>query len=391
MKNFEYLDPKSHYLDSSCQTLRPIEVIEAQDAYFKEYNACGGRAKYKWGQQVDAQVSECREEVLGMLGLSTKEYFCAFTLNTTYGINLVLSQLKAGDFKNIVTSEIEHNSVFLPSISYAKKNNWSRKVLERDDAGNLIYQVGDLQQAVVVLNTSSNIDGRTLGNVSQLTADTHEQGGIILLDASQSMGHDYELLKGVKFDALFTSAHKMYGTSMGVMIIRKDLLAHMEISFLGGGMVEDTNLNDYSLISNNEELSSLLEPGLQNYSGIIALNAAIKWRKTFQPEGQSQQEHSKKLSQMVFDSFKNNKDIVMLNQKPTDVFSIYTEKVDSHRLALFMSEQGLMARSGYFCCHYYLKNLKKYPPLLRVSLGLHNTEAELQEALKIINQLISNS
>ena len=49
-----------------------------------------------------------------------------------------------------------------------------------------------------------------------------------------------------------------------------------------------------------------------------------------------------------------------------------------------------MVRSGYFCCHYYLKNLLKLPPLLRISIGLQNTAAETAHAANVIHQIVNN-
>src|SRR3989344_6696225 len=91
--DFQYLDEKSIYFDSACQTLRPEQVIDSMVEYFHTYNTCGGRVKYDWGIKVDEIVKETRQRILTILDKSSSEYVVAFTLNTTYGINLVLGQL----------------------------------------------------------------------------------------------------------------------------------------------------------------------------------------------------------------------------------------------------------------------------------------------------------
>ncbi|MDD4308364.1 MAG: aminotransferase class V-fold PLP-dependent enzyme, partial [Thermoplasmata archaeon] len=112
VSDFSYLKEDNIYFDSACQTLRPKPVIDAMTDYFYRYNACGGRVKYDWGKKVDQKILDTRNQVLSLLGKSSSEYVVAFTLNTTYGINLVLEQLPP-KFTKVVTSEIEHNSVFL--------------------------------------------------------------------------------------------------------------------------------------------------------------------------------------------------------------------------------------------------------------------------------------
>jgi selenocysteine lyase/cysteine desulfurase len=82
---------------------------------------------------------------LSLCGKSEKEYAVAFTLNTTYGINLVLHQLPADSYDRIITSTIEHNSVFLPAITWAQRNHKERLILQRSEDGSLVYEQGQIQ------------------------------------------------------------------------------------------------------------------------------------------------------------------------------------------------------------------------------------------------------
>lgn len=391
MKDFEYLDPEACYFDSACQTMRPVAVIQALEKYFHEYNACGGRVKYEWGRKVDEQVAACRHEVLEMLGHSEKDYFCAFTINTTYGINLILSQLGPGHFSRIVISEIEHNSVFVPTINYAKQKGWQRSVLKRDDNGNLLYQPADISRSVILLNAVGNFDGRKLENLKEIVDDAHANNSIVLIDAAQAIGHDYEFLKGVNYEGLFFSGHKTYGPSLGVMVLRKSIPLLLDFSFLGGGTVEDVQLDSFTLISDPNAKHEILEPGLQDFGGIIGLGAALAWRKSFRPEDAEQHAQQQELSEIIYEGLKTNSKVVMIGNKPSAVISFYAKNIDSHRLAMLLSEHKMMVRSGYFCCHYYLKNHKDLPPLLRVSVGLHNTKAQAQKITDSINTIINNT
>jgi len=388
-KDFEYIPEDTIYLDSACQTLRPQFVLDAMGEYFHRYNACGGRVKYEWGKRVDEEVEETRLKILDLLSKSEKEYQVAFTLNTTYGLNLLLNQLPIDKYKQIITSEIEHNSVFLPTMEASKRLNIPRKVLLRDEDGSLIYDENDIAGAVVVLNATSNIDGRVLQNAKTLAQDVHRGGGIFIIDGAQSIVGSAALLREVNFDALCFSGHKMHGPSIGSVIIKKELLSLLEISFIGGGMVESVNKDSFILSKN--DLFSKLEPGLQDFAGIIGLKASIDWLKTYKPEGLEQEKHKQKLANMVFEELSSLDGLHLLNKKASTTISFYTDSIDAHRLATFLSQQNIMVRSGYFCCHYYLQNLKKYPPLLRVSLGLHNTEDDIKKFLEIIKKIIFNT
>ena len=89
--------------------------------YYTEFNSCGERVKYEWGKKTDEKVEATREKVLEYLKLKSKKYTVSFTLNTTYGINLILGQLNKRYFQKIMTSEIEHNSPFLASMAFSER------------------------------------------------------------------------------------------------------------------------------------------------------------------------------------------------------------------------------------------------------------------------------
>ena len=380
--DFVYLPADAYYFDSACQTLRPQPVIDAVNEYYHEYNACGGRVKYAWGEKVDGIVAATRGKLLKLLDKSPKDYTVAFCINTTAGINLLLQQLPAGCFRRIVTSEIEHNSVFVPSLSCARRFQLERLVLPRLADGSLDFKPDDLEKAVVVVNTASNIDGRTLNNLADLVDAAHQRGGVVILDAAQTMGHDTHLLRKARFDAVCGSSHKMYGPSLGFIVIDKSFLRQLDCFFIGGGTVSDVRRDDFDLLDSDEEAFARLEPGLQDFAGIAGLGAAIDWLGKQHPDPS--------VAQMLFDSLAQNNRLKLLNAGPSPILSFYSDHVDAHRLALYLSAQNIMARSGYFCCHYYLKNLKNLPPLLRISIGHHNTTSQAAHAAGVIHQIVNN-
>lgn len=381
MNNFSYLDEESYYFDSACQSLRPQSVIDAMNEYYTGYNSCGERVKYAWGRKVDEKVEESRQAVLDLLKLKNKDYFVSFTLNTTYGLNLLLSQLNL-PVKRVITSEIEHNSVFLSTMSFAKKNDIERVVLAREKDGSINLD-NDFSESLVVLNTTSNIDGRELKNVKDLVKKVKKDGGFIILDAAQTLGTNHELLKKIPADAICSSAHKMYSASLGIMIVRKDLTKFIGTSFIGGGMVADVRENDYCLLK-DEHIHAIFEPGLQAWGEIIALKPAIDFVKDSKKTSRV-----KEFSEEIFKSLKEMPGVYMINENATQTISFYHDKLDAHLLAKALSDEGIMVRSGYFCCHYYLIHKMEYPPLVRISLGLHNTEEDVKKLIEILERIFN--
>lgn len=404
MKDFEYLDEKSVYLDAACQSLRPGPVVQAVQDYYYKYNSCGERVKYQWGVKTDELVEGARKKVLKFLKLKGKDYFVSFTLNTTYGINLILNDLRPELVKKVVTSEIEHNSPFLATMALNEKLGVPRIVLKRGENGNLLLDGklkdvargwgGDLMAdeqmdfagAVVVVNCAANFDGRKLGNLKEVVKRVHRDGGIIIIDAAQAMAHCHEMLEKTEADAICFSAHKMYAPSLGVIVARRDMVPRLKLSFVGGGMVDDVDVDSYQLsaLGNKEHVHTIFEPGLQAWGEIIGLGAAIDWLNArSKADGRRLENCTKELDEFLRSKAK----VKMVGTEANPTMSFYVEGMDSHLLGSALASEGIMARTGYFCAHYYLDKVCKYPPLVRFSLSYATRESDVAKVKKVMEKI----
>ncbi len=386
MNDFDYLGEKTVYVDAACQSLRPKPVVEALTRYYFEHNSCGERVKYPWGEKTDALVEGTRKKVLKLLKLKAKDYFVAFTLNTTYGINLLLNEIKPELVKKVVTSEIEHNSPFLATMALAKRLGVPRVVLERLDTGALDYREGDFQKAVVVVNCASNFDGRQMKNIAQVVKQVHKEGGIIIIDAAQAMAHYHELLEKTEADAICFSAHKMYAPSLGVIVARRDLVPKLNQTFIGGGMVDDVTMDGYELsaLGNKEHVHTIFEPGLQAWGEIVALGEAIDWLGArTKADKQRLEDCTRELDEFL----RGKEKVKMVGWEANPTMSFYVEGLDSHLLGAALGKEGIMARTGYFCAHFYLDKVCKYSPLMRFSLSYATRESDIERIKEVMSRI----
>lgn len=386
MNDFDYLGEGEVYLDSACQSLRPRAVIDALDKYYTEHNSCGERVKYKWGRVTDEKVEATREKVLRFLKLKPRKYTVSFTLNTTYGINLILNQLDAKKFKKIMTSDIEHNSPFLATMAFAEKTGLPREVMVREKSGAIDLDNYNFDKAIVVVNCVSNFDGRELSNINELIKTVHKSGGIVIIDAAQAMAHSSKIVRGVDADAICFSAHKMYAPSLGIIVWRDDLAEFLQTRFVGGGMVDDVEKDSYVLSAEGKEHRyTRFEPGLQAWGEIVALGAAIDWlEKVPKKDWEMLYDNTKEL----FEFLKNSPKVHLVNVEPSTTISFYIEGLDSHLVGEALSRENIMARTGYFCAHYYLDHVMGFPPLLRFSLGLHNKPEDIDKIKKVLGKVL---
>lgn len=387
MNDFDYLADGEVYLDGACQSLRPRPVIEAMSQYYTEFNSCGERVKYEWGKKTDEKVEATREKVLEYLKLKSKKYTVSFTLNTTYGINLILGQLNKRYFQKIMTSEIEHNSPFLASIAFSERTGLPREVMKRNEDGSIELSDYDFERAVVVVNCAANFDGRKLLNISELIKKVHKTGGIVIIDAAQAMAHSAEILRGQEPDAICFSAHKLYAPSLGVIVWNDKLVEKMSVGFIGGGMVDDVNADSYLLSAENKEHRyTRFEAGLMAWGEIVALGVALDWLKKLPKSAWKTLEGN---SKDLYDFLKSSEKVHLINKTANPTMSFYVDKIDSHLLGEALSRENIMARTGYFCAHYYLDHVLNCPPLIRFSLGLHNRPEDIEKVKKTLEKIIN--
>ena len=386
MNDLDYLGEGEVYLDAACQSLRPRPVIDALNQYYTKHNSCGERVKYKWGKVTDEKVEATREKVLKFLKLSARKYTVSFTLNTTYGINLILSQIKANKFKKVMTSEIEHNSPFLATMAFSERTGLPREVMKRNDDGSIEVSAYDFSDAVVVINCASNFDGRKLLNIKEITKAVHKAGGIIIIDAAQAMAHSANILRGVEVDAVCFSAHKLYAPSLGVIVWHDDLMKLMIDGFIGGGMVDDVKESSYLLSAEGKEHRyTRFESGLQAWGEIVALGVALDWLEKLPKSAWNNLEDN---TTTLYNFLSSSKKMHLVNKEANPTMSFYVDGLDSHLLGEALSREGIMARTGYFCAHYYLDHVLGLPPLIRFSLGLHNRSNDIEKVKTILNRII---
>ena len=387
MNGFNYLGEGEVYLDGACQSLRPRPVINAINQYYTEHNSCGERVKYKWGRETDEKVEDTREKVLKYLRLKDKKYTVSFTLNTTYGINLILSQIDASKFKKVMTSDIEHNSPFLGTMAFAERTGLPREVMKRNEDGSIPLSDYDFDRAIVVVNCASNFDGRKLLNIEALNKAVHKAGGILIIDAAQAMAHSVEILRGVEVDAICFSAHKLYAPSLGVIVWRDELNKALLPYWLGGGMVDDVKSDSYVLSSDNKEHRfTRFESGLQAWGEIVGLGAALDWLESLSKKDWGVLEQN---TEELYEFLNRSPKVHLVNHEANPTMSFYVEGLDSHLLGEALSRENIMARTGYFCVHYYLDHVLHMPPLMRFSLGLHNRPEDIDKIKRILGKIIN--
>ncbi len=386
-------DNKIVYFDSACQSLRSQSVIDKIVEYYTDYPACGGRSMHKLAARVTEEVDAARATIAKFLNAKKKEEII-FTRNTTEGINLIANSLgfKSGDI--VVTSDKEHNSNLIPWQVLAEKLGIKHLIVKSlpDNTFDLAAFETLLKKNKVKLVSivqTSNLDGVT-NPIEQIINVAHQHQALVSIDAAQSAPHEKIDVQKLDADFVVFSGHKMLGPSgTGILYGKQKLLDNLQPFLVGGDTVASSTYTEHEFLPVPEKF----EAGLQDYAGIIGLAEAVRYLQKVGLEKIAQQEEE--LNEYLTTELLKLPKVKILGPEDAKqrggIVSFYVEKVDVHQIALMLSEQGIMVRSGQHCVHSWF-NAHQLKGSVRVSFYFYNTKEEVdrfvRELKKIMNVLL---
>jgi cysteine desulfurase/selenocysteine lyase len=160
----------------------------------------------------------------------------------------------------------------------------------------------------------------------------------------------------------------------------------MTYGFVGGGMVDDVELDKYvASAEGKEHRYTRFESGLQAWGEIVALGTALDWINGLK---KSDWKRLESLSEDLYEFLNASDKVHMVNHEANPTMSFYVDGLDSHLLGEALSRENIMARTGYFCAHYYLDHVLGLPPLVRFSLGFQTRESDIEKVKKVLGKII---
>jgi len=204
----------------------------------------------------------------------------------------------------------------------------------------------------------------------------------VLVDGAQAMPHSAVDVQALGCDFYCLSAHKMYGpTGIGALWAPEATLDAMPPWQGGGEMIrrvtfEKTTWND---------VPAKFEAGTPDIAGGVGLAAAVDYLSQFDMAEIAAHEHrvlayaTEKLSEI------EGLRIIGTARDKASVISFTLGDIHPHDLGTIIDHHGIAVRTGHHCAMPVMQFFE-VPATVRVSIGMYNTESEVDALVEALLQ-----
>ncbi len=378
------------YLDNSATTQRPIQVLEAEKAFYQTKNANPFRGAYTLSEECTQAYEDARAAVADFIHAKRPEEI-VFTRNATESLNLVafsygLEFLKPGD--ELVVSVMEHHSNFLPWRFVAERTGATLVKLEPTPEGEITDEILDSvlteRTRLVALTHISNVLGR-INDLQHIAARVHAVGGVLVADGAQSVPHIPVDVQALDVDFLAFSGHKMLAPmGVGVLYGKLALLKKMPPFLQGGEMIEIVHWDRVKYAKPPHKF----EAGTVNTGGVVALHAAIRYLQDVGFDTIHAQEMH--LTRLAMEEMLQIPGVhIMGSQNPEEHQGILTFTIDGvhpHDIAAIFDAEHICVRAGHHCAQPLMDFLGVFSTT-RASFSFYNTEEDVHRFLACLKNI----
>jgi len=382
------------YLDNAATSLKPVQVIEKEMEYYREYTANIHRGMHKMSEQASREFEKAHEKAAKFIGAKGIEEI-VFTRNATESFNLIAySLLNEGFFKKgdeVLVSKMEHHANLVPWQFLERKAGIKLEFVELNKDFTLDFE--DLEKKLnektrlVSLTQASNtvasiVDVKKAGEIVRKNSSA-----LFAVDGAQAVPHFPVSVKSIGCDFYCFSSHKMLGpTGIGVLYGKKELLEKMQPFQYGGDMIKEVQWHSSSW----NELPFKFEAGTPAIAQGIGFGAAIDYLQKLGLE--NVRKHEKEITKHALERIKEVKGVKVFGpedlEKRNGIVLFDAGKLDCHDIALALDEAANVAiRSGMHCAQPIVESINP-KGLARASFYLYNTKEEIDVFIESLKEIL---
>ncbi len=368
------------YLDHASATPIHKEVLDAMMPYFQD-EFFNPSSPYLPAKKVSADYESAKATIAHAVGAKSSDL--VITAGATEANNLAFTAASVIPDYEILYLSIEHDSVraVAESLDGRPIKVLPNGLIDLEDLKNKITDQTTFISVALVNNELGVIQplSEVAGIIREVKIDRMKRGVktplLLHSDASQALGLLDISVARLGVDLLTLNSGKIYGPKgVGALYVSHD--ARLKPLTMGGGQENG------------------VRSGTENVPGVIGFARAIEGAK------KHLNGNRKKYASMKKSFLSELKDYELINKKHSlDSFIVVCFKeLDAERLIFLLEERGVYVATGAACAaskgikSHVLKSIglsdEQINGSLRISLGETNTEGQIHEAARIINEVV---
>lgn len=376
------------YLDNAATTQKPVQVIKAMDDLYYRLNSNIHRGVHYLSEESTSAHENARQHMADFIHAKSMSEII-FTRGTTEAVNLIAYSfgeafIHEGD--EILITEMEHHSNFVPWQMLAERKSAKLIVLKFEDDGSLSLEkfkaaITDKTKIVSFTHVSNALG--TINPIKEMIQIAHDAEVPVFVDAAQSIQHLPVDVQALDCDFLAFSGHKIYGpTGIGVLYGKEKYLEAMPPFHGGGEMISSVSIEKTTY----NELPFKFEAGTPNYVGAIGLDAAIQYISQIGLENILQ--HEEALFHYATEKLLQIDGLKMIGtaQHKTSVLSFVLDGIHPYDMGTMLDKTGVAVRTGTHCAEPVM-NHYDISGTIRASIALYNTHEEIDVLMKNLQKI----
>ena len=368
------------YVNTGWSGPSPLRVVNAMKERL-DYEMDQGPTTPEVYQSGRELQSKAREAVAWLLNASPEEV--CLTQNTTEGLNMVINGLSWQPGDEIITCDLEHSSVLIPSYFQQHRHGAVVKVLSiapDEEHARILekFEAAISARTKLVFLSHVEYSSGLRMPVKEIRQLTKKHGSLLLLDGAQSTGQIPLDMAAMDCDFYSMPGQKWLLGSEGVggLFIRRDLIDQVQPVFVSGRAAKP-NDDPYSFEPDPSAIDKLLLT-----SSSVALQAGLLAAIEFVQEIGIEriEERNLDLAGLMKDELAETPGVRLISplsrNSSTGLVSFAVEGVDPpEAVSQLWQQHRIVARHVHF------------PAGIRVALHFFNTEEEVHQVVDAVRDL----
>jgi len=379
--------PPRRYLDNAATSWpKPEPVFAAWERAGRCIGAAAGRGGYREAIEADAIRRRAREQAARLLG-GVDPGRVALPAGATLALNMAIHGLvRTGD--HVIATAADHNATLRPLHMLESRGVITLSIVPCDGIGHVdpaaVAAAWCPATRLIVSTHASNVTG-AVQDARALAAIAHDRGGLLVLDAAQSLGQvpgwsDGTGGRAFDADVVVAPAHKWLCGMSGVAI----LFARDGLSF--DSLVQGGTGSASESLEMPSAFTDRFEPGTPDLPALAALDAAAEWIGG--ETAAVSKTRARGLAASCAEDLRRipGTRVFAASDAGPPIVGFTLEGYDPAELAALLEQAaGVQVRSGFHCAACIHEHLgTRAGGLVRVSFGPFNTDADAAAVVQAV-------